>query len=214
MGIGPRLRRSFGRHERVVAGAYRSLFVDLDALAASIARHVPSAASILEIGCGDGAVTERLAATYPTARVTAIDISESPGRLFQGDRTRVRFERRELESVAASAPQSYDLVVLADVLHHVPRNQRRSLLENAVRTMTASGSLVLKEWVRLPTLPYAMGYLSDRFITGDRVHYESEADLCRLVEQASPHARIAGRFHVPPWRSNLTLLIRPPSPGA
>ena len=39
---------------------------------------------ILEVGCGEGAVSERLAALYPNAEITAIDITPNVGRLYAG----------------------------------------------------------------------------------------------------------------------------------
>jgi tRNA G46 methylase TrmB len=51
----------FGKHERLVSDAWRSAFVNLDALTHEIKAKIPSPAAVLEIGCGDGAVMERQA---------------------------------------------------------------------------------------------------------------------------------------------------------
>jgi 2-polyprenyl-6-hydroxyphenyl methylase/3-demethylubiquinone-9 3-methyltransferase len=78
---GPLIRRLTGPFEHQTAEAYRRVFVDLDELARVMSAWVPQARRILEVGCGEGAMTERIARMYPTASVIAIDISPSVGRL-------------------------------------------------------------------------------------------------------------------------------------
>ena len=88
MAIGPRFRAWLGPLEVPAANLYRACFVDLGHLARQVREWTP-AASILEIGCGEGALTERLSLVYPKARITGIDITPKVGRLFCGDRERV-----------------------------------------------------------------------------------------------------------------------------
>jgi ubiquinone/menaquinone biosynthesis C-methylase UbiE len=81
----------FGPYEHGVAEMYRRIFVDLDNLAELMRIWVPRAQRILEVGCGEGAMTERLVKAYPSASVTAIDITPKVGRLFRGDASAVTF---------------------------------------------------------------------------------------------------------------------------
>ncbi len=209
MSIGPRVRRLFGRHERSVAAAYRSLFVDLDAFVRNVHVRVEKVHRILEIGCGDGAISERLVAMYPNATVTAIDICERPGRLFAGDATRVRFLRASVAELRRLDPEPYPLVVIADVLHHVPRGERVAFLGDAAKMVASSGIMVLKDWVRRASLVYILGYCSDRFVTGDRVHYFAENELRELVQELFGPEAIRSEFRVRPNACNLALLICP-----
>lgn len=207
MGIGPHVRRLFGRYERPVSEAWRRVFVDLNAFAREIEQRVESPRRVLEIGCGDGAVIERLAARYPHARLTGIDVCREPGRLFRGDETRVRFISSSAAQLCETEAQSYDLVVIADVLHHVPERERTELLCSAARLVATEGVLVLKDWTREPSAIYLAGYCADRFITGDRVHYMNEHELRALAESVFGAGAISGEFRVPPWSCNLALVI-------
>ncbi len=65
MPIGPIIRRCFGPMERPVTNAYRACFVNLDRLTRLIAEVAPGGASVLEVGCGEGAMLERLAKRSP-----------------------------------------------------------------------------------------------------------------------------------------------------
>jgi 2-polyprenyl-6-hydroxyphenyl methylase/3-demethylubiquinone-9 3-methyltransferase len=199
----------FGRHERSLVAAYRSLFVDLDMFVSSVRDRVAQPDRILEIGCGDGAISERLAATFPNATVTGIDICERPGRLFVGDAARVRFLKTSAAELLRLDPEPYPLVVIADVLHHVPRPARVGFLTDAATLVGGGGVMVLKDWIRRPSLRYVLGYCSDRFVTGDRVHFFAANELRDLVRELFGADSIRSEFRVPPGPSNLALLIRP-----
>src|SRR4051794_20012197 len=92
MALGASIRRLFGPWEAGVTDAYRAFFVDLGRQVGQVHRWMPTAERILEIGCGEGAICQRLAEVYPQAWVTGIDITPRAGRLFRGDCSRVRFE--------------------------------------------------------------------------------------------------------------------------
>jgi len=168
---GPLVRRLFGPYERTVAEVYRGIFVDLDEVAELMRAWVPYARRILEVGCGEGAMTERIVRAYPNATVTAIDVSPNAGRLYRGQTSNVTFTQAAAEDVAYREPASFDLVVLADVIHHVPGNGRSPLLSAIKHAMAAGGSLVFKDWVASATPIHWLCFMSDRYLTGDNVSY-------------------------------------------
>ena len=208
MPIGPVVRRLFGWHERFISELYRGIFVDLGDLVASIREYAQSPTTILEIGCGDGMVTERIVHTFPDAAVTGIDICTQPGRLYLGDRSRVRFLRLSAQDLATEHTR-YQLVIIADVLHHVPYPEWADFLSTARCLVAAGGTLVIKDWVRQRTPAYLLGYLSDRFVTGDRIRYPHEHELRALARETFGADSIQGEFRAKPWNCNLGLVIAP-----
>lgn len=209
MSIGPVLRAMFGPHERQVANAYRGLYVNIDELAAQIHRWVPVARRILEVGCGEGAVTEKLASAYRGAEITAIDITPRIGRLYNGPRGRVRFVHCTVHEIAAREPGHYDLIVLCDVLHHVPLSKRQDLLDAIRRTMTLDGVFVFKEWERNATLIHWLCHASDRWLTGDRVSYMTCEEIREYPARSFGDTAIVAEARLRPWRNNLAILVRP-----
>lgn len=208
MAIGATVRRAFGKHERKVSELWRAIFVDLDAWIAAVRDWVPDAHRILELGCGEGYSTERLAAAYPEARIDAVDIADNIGRLYQGRREQVQFRQIFAEELAAQQPGAYDLIILADVIHHVPKAARQSLLE-AVRTLLApGGTLLFKDWARDRTPIYYVGYASDRWLTGDRIEYltPNEADdmLCGVFGASS----LVSEKRIRPWQNNYAFMVK------
>ena len=163
---------------------YRSIFVDVESLVDQIRRWQPVATRILEVGCGEGAVTERLRTAYPNADITAIDITPRVGRLYCGMPGRVRFIQCDVQTIAANEPGRFDLVVLSDVIHHVPVRFRPGLLDAMRTTLAPGGALVFKDWERNYTPIYWLCYASDRWITGDRIAYLSRDEMRGMLSRS------------------------------
>jgi 2-polyprenyl-6-hydroxyphenyl methylase/3-demethylubiquinone-9 3-methyltransferase len=205
MSIGSIVRSLFGPAEPAVARAYRSFFLDVEALAAAVAREV-SPRRVLEVGAGEGQFTEALARVFPEAELLGIDLTPRVGRLYRGRRDGVVFAPRPVEQVAAERPGAFDLVIVCDVLHHVPPTARAAFLQACGRCVAPGGTLVLKDWERRATPIHAMAWFSDRFITQDRIAYLTAAELREALREAFGPAVTEAR--VGPWRNNLALFAR------
>ncbi len=109
------------------------------------ARHpLPSGARVLDIGCGTGEISERLARRFTGASVLGVDLEESHLERARarcaplGDR--VRFQRGD--ALALSLPDaSFELVVSRHVIQAVP-DPRRAIAE-MVRVLAPGGRLHL-----------------------------------------------------------------------
>lgn len=209
MPLGPRIRAVLGPLEVPIGRLYRGYFVDLARLAEDIRADGP-AESILEVGCGEGSLTEEIAKRFPRTAITGIDITPRVGRLYRGDPARVVFRQASVEQIAESAGAAYDVVVLSDVLHHVAAEHRPSLLHGIRRVLRPGGRFVVKEWERIRGVPQALAWLGDRFLTGDRVQFLGGAQLRELVEGVFGRGSIEKEIRVPPRRNNLALFVRAP----
>jgi 2-polyprenyl-3-methyl-5-hydroxy-6-metoxy-1,4-benzoquinol methylase len=203
--IGPAVRRRLGRFETTVAEAYRTVFFNVDDFGRVTRSLVPSAARILEIGCGDGSVADRVSRLYPLADYTGIDIAPEPGRRFQGDCTRVTFAKVTSGELRSSLPEAFDLILIVDVLHHIPADDdRASVIADAVAMLAPQGTLLVKEWEVIAGLPYAAGYLADRFVSGDKlVRYMDWTTLTSIISRGAPELIPAWSTSVRPWRCNM-----------
>jgi len=204
--LGPAIRTRLGRWEVPAADAYRSLFINLDDCAALISSLWP-ARRILEIGCGDGSFGERILSRYPGAEYVGIDVSPEPGRLFRGDRSRAEFRSVSSRDFRNGQTDPFDLVVVVDVLHHVPRDERRALLIDVRELTRPGGHYAVKEWEPTRTPGHLAAWAADRFITGDRIeHVPSSTLRCQLDEWLGDPLVVEAR--VPPRRNNYLLGYR------
>lgn len=205
--IGTRVRKALGPLEGAVIHRYRDWFVNLDELARGIAR-MGDFRRILEIGAGDGLLCQHLHQQLPQADILGIDISSTPGEMFEGDHERVRFEQIDAAELL-DREEPFDLVVIADVLHHVPPAQRGELLAVAGSLVAPGGVLVMKDWERTPGVAQAVTYTSDRWVSGDRgVSFMTLDEQVGLLESALPGHRIVAEYRVSPRRNNVVFAVR------
>lgn len=178
--LGPRYFTPLGR-------AWRAFFVSLPAVVDSVPA-LAANARVLEVGGGDGLLMNTLCTRFPELKATIIDIQPEVGSAL-GAAIRPRVELlggTSLRAYAALGRATPELVVLCDVLHHVPPAQRPTFFADLARVVGPSTLLFVKD-VR-PGSPRALlGYLADRFITGDRdVAPLDEAEVERLAQRHFP----------------------------
>lgn len=201
------IRRILGPLTDPVARLYRSYYIDLDSLARTLSR-LPDVDRILEIGCGDGHLAEAMARECGNAFLLGIDIAQSPGALYSGRPEGVEFRQAPAESLLGEGNPVFDLVVLSDVLHHVPPSERGDLLDTAWALASDGGYLVVKDWVSTFNLATLLAYLSDRYITGDRpVFFGDRAEFLDLIATHTPGGIVTGEGSVPPHHNNLYVVV-------
>ncbi|MFY1694053.1 MULTISPECIES: class I SAM-dependent methyltransferase [unclassified Solwaraspora] len=207
MGIGTFVRHRLGRLEIPAAELYRRFFIDLDHLGGRVAALHP-AKRILEVGCGDGALAQRLTTVFPTAEYLGIDPAATAGRLYRGDPARAEFRRQDIAMLAAGQPDPFDLVVIVDVLHHIPATARPAVLRHAAALTAAGGLLLVKEWARDRPVAGRLAYWADRYVTGDRdVEFMTEAQLATLLGGTLPEFTRTTLAPIPPWRENVLVAL-------
>ncbi|MCU0756512.1 MAG: class I SAM-dependent methyltransferase [Xanthomonadales bacterium] len=105
---------------------------------------LPADAEIVEIGCGIGAVLQRIAAHHPAARLQGLDISESM--IAQARRTLAGLDRVELrvidgDQLSGVRDQSVDLVICTGVFIHILDSAViRSYVRDAFRVLKPGGA--------------------------------------------------------------------------
>ena len=208
MPIGALVRKSFGRHEHWGAELYRGLFLDLRDYVAKITHEAPAATRVLEVGCGEGAVTEILAAEYPEAEILAIDITPRLGRLYRGRPDGIQFREISVQQIAVEQPGRFDLITLSDVVHHIPPGMRAEIFDAISRCLAPGGRFVPKDWGRAATPTHWLCHAGDRWLTGDRVAYLTQEEAVALVTASAPDLRLVARTFIRPWPNNYVLTFQ------
>lgn len=207
MAIGPFIRGCFGEYEHHITELYRSYFVHLDELQPQLP--LPTEVnSILEVGCGEGSIAERLSLWFPQSSFVGIDITPRIGRLYRGRRENVRFIQIGINDYRRENPELFDLVLMCDVLHHVPENHRRNFVEAVASAVKPGGLLVIKDWERKRNVAHLLAYLSDRVLTGDSVRCMSAQELASLCDSALPAFQYLRAFRLPPHPNNIGVVLQ------
>ena len=135
----------------------RALLCDMDL----IERHVPSAGTIVDIGCGYGFFTNLMAARSSQRNIIGIDLEEKKvchARASVGTRTNVDF-------VAADAftfdYPACDAITILDITYLLPREKQRELLRVCRHQLKPGGRLVWKTQETRPRWKYAFMYAQE-----------------------------------------------------
>jgi hypothetical protein len=186
--LGAAIRGLLGpRHARRVGHWYRGLFVDLSQVAAALATVIPRNAHVLDIGGGDGEPLNYLLATRHDLRITTLDVRPVVGQWIE-ERFNAQVTRLPGTSLAeylAAGGSDPDALLIADVLHHIAESARPAFFQS-IRVLldrVPHLRIVVKD-VEPGSWRAALGYLSDRYVTGDRqVSLVSRVTLMQLVQE-------------------------------
>lgn len=137
-----------------------------------------------------------------------VDIIATPGRLYRGRRERVEFRNMPVQDVALAHPGAFDLIVLSDVLHHIPKTMRADILDAARRCLAPGGRILLRDWARAATPIHALCHFGDRWLTGDRVAYLTPIEALALVRSSLPGLEPVAEGRIRPWRNNYAITLQ------
>jgi hypothetical protein len=185
--LGVRLAHRAGRW-------YRTIFVDLAKEAVALAGAIPHDARVLDIGGGDGDHLNHLLALRPDLRITTLDPKPVVGEWIEARfESRVtRFPATSLTEYLALGRAEPDAILIADVMHHIPKASRETFLDSIRILLERVPHLriIIKD-VEPGSWRARLGVWSDRYITGDLdVSLISRENLVRLFyERLGPLRR-------------------------
>lgn len=141
---------------------------------------VPRHGRVLDIGCGHGTFAAYAATLAPERRIDGVDVDGE--KLAVGTRVLARLgldDRVHLAVVEPGwrpPPNTYDALVIVDVLYLLGERRARELVEAAARSLVEGGVLVVKEMDTRPRAKWWWNQLQERLAVqvlriteGDRV---------------------------------------------
>jgi len=85
---------------------------------------------------------------------------------------------------------------------------REEILTAVYSTLALGGRLFFKDWERKLTPIHWLGYASDRWITGDRIHYLRKHEAAALIAKTFGPDSIIAEARVRPWNNNFAFLVQ------
>jgi SAM-dependent methyltransferase len=174
-------------------------------------------ASMLEIGCGTGSLTLRLADALPGAHIVGLD--PDPDALARA-RAKDPVARIDwLQGTATELPMaegSFDRVVASLVLHHLTTTEKRAALAEAYRVMGPGGRLHVADWGAPQDAAMRTAFFALRTLDGfERTRVHARGELAATIEQAG-FARVRRQDRLRTAWGTLELLSaeRPALPAA
>lgn len=188
MALGPLIRRFLGpRLARRAGEYYRAIYVDLAKVAVALAAVIPRDAHVLDVGGGDGQPINHLLSVRPDLTITTLDPAPVVGQWidprYKGQVKRL--PRTSLAEFVACPRAHLDVIIIADVMHHIPKSARHKFLDSVgVLLDREPGLRVIVKDVEPGHWRALLGSWSDRYVTGDRnVSLISRDGVTRLFEE-------------------------------
>lgn len=142
-----------------------------------VAQHIPDKSQILDIGCGTGPLLFHLLGLGKVRSGLGIDVSKDA--IALANQT---WQRLQSENVGVTMnfgtpeegqdnAQKWDVVLMIDVIHHIPVEQQKEFLFQAMHKVAPGGIFVYKDMCRRPWWKAQMNRMHDLVVAREWIHY-------------------------------------------
>ena len=160
---------------------------------------LPEQGKVLEIGCGYGHVLSFLAELRPDLNFVGIDLdgdaiaqAKSSWRLGN-----IRFDQGTVQTIKGA---DFDLILILDVIHHIPDKAEHVMFQESARILKDGGRLFIKD---IPFDNCRIGVLLDKYVSGQPANVRTDDQLrsalhpyFKLVSWETPTKLKMGELYV------------------
>jgi len=152
-----------------------------------IGQYLPEHGRVLDLGCGFGLFSLYYASAHPGLRLEGLD--RNPRRIAMAQaaaRTlgldNVRYEVGDVMDLRGG--DVLDAAYMLDIVHHIPEEAVRPLLEQLAKILPPGGRLLIKDVDRRPFFKRWFTHALDKLMDpGTPVRYWDADDLARLLRE-------------------------------
>lgn len=117
--------------------------------------------TVLDLGCGDGLLSNFLAISSKQRKIYGIDINKNRIKIAYKGLKNTKFQEGDILKAKTIKP---DTIILAHVLHHLPnKGEQIKLLTRISKDFKRGNELLILEIDKKPVLKYIFTYLTDAF---------------------------------------------------
>jgi len=162
-------------------GILRQRFLD------EIGQYLPERGRVLDLGCGFGLFSLYYASVHPGLRLEGFDrnarrIAMARAASRKLGLSNVRYETGDVMDFRGS--EAFDAAYMLDIVHHIPEEAVRPLLEQMAKVLPTGGRLLIKDVDRRPAYKRWFTHLLDKVMDPSTpVRYWDAEALTRLLAE-------------------------------
>ena len=151
-----------------------------------IGQYLPHHGRVLDLGCGFGLFSLYYASARPDLAIEGLDLN--PRRIAMARAAAARLGLDNVRYAVGNvmdfhSVQSFDAAYMLDIVHHIPEETVRPLLEQVAKCLPAGGRLVIKDVDRSPAWKRWFTHALDKVMDpGAPVRYWAGDELGALLE--------------------------------
>ncbi len=187
------LRKALGPCLPAFAKSYRRIYLNPEKLAQVIAQQLPKNASVLDVGGGDGYLSNDLLAIRKDISLTLIDLATGIGKgIDPSFRNRVHvYDGKSIQDWMKErmATDSLHAVVLSDVIHHIPDTALDGFIHDLAELCRRTHAVLIIKDVEPGHYLATIGLWADKYLSGDRAtRLVSQQRLVGLLKAEMPNS--------------------------
>ena len=173
-------------------------------------RYIPETATILDLGCGEGMLSNALARLLPQATVYGVDLDRE--KIRQATLCRIENAHFTAGDAGQFVFKGADVVIFNDVLHHNSYEDQDVLLSHASSLIKTNGLLILKEVDAVDKVDKKLTtFFDSRLYPNDVLHFRT-ADEWRILLEAHNFEVLTTEVVKHPWIASRTVFLARKSP--
>src|SRR5262249_20395137 len=152
-----------------------------------VGQYLPGRGRVLDLGCGFGLFSLYYASVHPAIEVEGIDLNARRIAMARDAATRlglrnVRYEVGNATEWKGGRP--FDAAYMLDIIHHIPQDTVRPLLDQLAQVLPAGGRLLIKDVDRNPAWKRWFTHALDRLMDPHApVRYWGATELQAVLEE-------------------------------
>jgi len=144
---------------------------------------VPKEGRIYDLGCGAGLLSNMMALASEKRQVTGVDLSRKKIDIAQkslGDRPNIEFRTADVLNFTFRNP---DIIVMCDLLHHIPFQTQENLLRRLYNSLNKGGLLLIQDIDKTPFHKYIFALSVDKITSKmSTVYYRKSKNLENILK--------------------------------
>lgn len=173
-----------------------------------ILQWIPPGATMLDLGCGTGALLLLAHALKPLTKGYGVDIQEAPLRLAHAVNRDPRITFVQRSDVPVDIIRECNVIALIDIFHHVPAEEKLSLLQQVIDHSRSGTVVILKDLDPRPRWRAVANRITDYLSMRSRVHYMAMTDVEAFFRQNGLQVCYARRWTRQLWSHYLVVARR------